>query len=67
VEPARIVVHRHIRPQYACRPCETMTAAPIPAAVIDGGMAAVGLLVVCKYPDHPPLYRIEQITVTPVT
>ena len=64
VEPARFFVHRHIRPQYACRPCETVTAAPIPPAVIDGGMAAVGLLTwiaVCKYLDHLPLYRIEQI------
>ncbi|MDQ1815789.1 IS66 family transposase [Massilia sp. CCM 9210] len=64
VEPARFFVHRHIRPQYACRPCETVTAAPVPPAVIDGGMAAVGLLAwiaVCKYLDHLPLYRIEQI------
>ena len=44
VEPAQFFVHRHIRPQYACRACETVTAAPIPPAVIDGGMAAVGLL-----------------------
>lgn len=51
VEPARFFVHRHICPQYACRPCETVTAAPILSAVIDGGMAAVGLLAwvaVCK-------------------
>ena len=63
VESARFFVHRHIRPQYPCRPCETVTA-PIPSAVIDGGMAAVGLLAwiaVCKYLDHLPLYRIEQI------
>ena len=45
VEPARFFVHRHIRPQYACRACETVSAAPIPPAVIDGGMAAVGLYV----------------------
>ena len=60
VEPAKFFVHRHIRPQYACRQCETMTAAPIPAAIIDGGMAASGLLVwllICKYVDHLPLYR----------
>ncbi len=38
VEPAKFFVHRHIRPQYACRACETMTAAPIPPAVIDGGI-----------------------------
>lgn len=64
VEPARFFVHRHIRPQYACRPCETVAAAPIPPAVIDGGMAAVGLLVwvvIGKYLDHLPLYRLEQI------
>jgi transposase len=64
VEPARFFVHRHIRPQYACHPCETVTAAPIPPAVIDGGLAAVGLLAwiaACKYLDHLPLYRIEQI------
>ncbi|WGS88466.1 IS66 family transposase [Methylomonas sp. UP202] len=64
VEPAKFFVHRHIRPQYACRACETITAAPIPPAVIDGGMAAVGLLtwvLIGKYLDHLPLYRLEQI------
>ena len=52
------------RQQYACRPCETVSAAPIPAAVIDGGMAAVGLyvwVIIAKYLDHLPLYRLEQI------
>jgi len=64
VEPAKFFVHRHIRPQYACRTCESITAAPIPPAVIDGGMAAVGLLtwvMIGKYLDHLPLYRLEQI------
>lgn len=64
VEPAKFFVHRHIRPQYACRSCETVTAAPIPPAVIDGGMAATGLLawvIVGKYLDHLPLYRLEGI------
>lgn len=64
VEPAKFFVHRHIRPQYACRGCETITAAPIPPAVIDGGMAATGLLawvIVGKYLDHLPLYRLERI------
>lgn len=62
--PARFFVHRHIRPQYACRACETVSAAPVPPAVIDGSMAAVGLyvwLVIGKYVDHLPLYRMEQI------
>ncbi len=64
VEPSRFFVHRHIRPQYACRSCETVTAAPIPPAVIDGGLAATGLYVwvlIGKYLDHLPLYRLEQI------
>ncbi|MBK9327367.1 MAG: IS66 family transposase [Hydrogenophilales bacterium] len=64
VEPARFFVHRNIRPQYACRACETITAAPIPAAIIDGGLAAPGLLAwvaIGKYADHLPLYRIEQM------
>lgn len=55
---------RHIRPQYACRACDTISAATIPAAIIDGGMAAPGLLtwvVICKYVDHLPLYRLEHI------
>lgn len=65
VEPARFFVHRHIRPQYACRHCETVSAAPVPAAVIDGGLAAPGLhawVLIQKYLDHLPLYRIEKIS-----
>lgn len=64
VEPARFFVHRHIRPQYACRGCDTVTAAAIPPAVIDGGLAAPGLLAwvaVSKFADHLPLYWLEQI------
>ena len=44
VEPARFFVIRHIRPQYACRQCETITAAPVAPAVLDGSLAAPGLL-----------------------
>lgn len=64
VEPAKFTVHRHIRPQYACRQCETVTAAPMVPALIEGGMATPGLLawiMVSKFSDHLPLYRIEQI------
>lgn len=64
IEPARFFVIRHIRPQYACRSCETVRAAPVAPAVIDGGLAAPGLLAwvaISKYLDHLPLYRIEQI------
>lgn len=64
VEPARFFVHRHIRPQYACRGCETITAAPIPPAIIDGGIASPGLqawIMISKHIDHLPFYRLEQI------
>ena len=65
VEPARFFVQRHIRPQYACRHCETIQAQAVPAAVIDGSVGAPGLhawVVTQKYLDHLPLYRIEQIS-----
>jgi len=65
VEPARFFVQRHIRPQYACRHCEAITAAAIPASIIDGGLATPSLhawVVIQKYLDHLPLYRIEQIS-----
>jgi transposase len=58
--PAQFFVHRHIRPKYACRTCETVTAAPLPPQVIDKGLPAPGLLaqvLTAKYMDHQPLYR----------
>lgn len=63
--PARFIVHRHIRPQYACRSCDTVQAAPVPAAIIDGGLPSARLLAwvaISKYIDHLPLYRLEAIT-----
>lgn len=38
VEPAKFFVHRHIRPKYACRTCDTVIAEPVSPAVIDGGI-----------------------------
>ena len=38
--------------QYACKGCETVTSAAVPARVIDGGMVASGLVnwvLVSKY------------------
>jgi transposase len=64
VKPAKFLVHRPIRSHYACKSCETITAASSPPAVIDGGLAAVGLLawvMISKYQDHLPLYRLQQI------
>jgi transposase len=57
-------VHRHIRGKYACRCCQSITAAALPAQIIDKGIPAPGLLaqvVVAKIDDHLPLYRQEEI------
>jgi transposase len=64
VIPAQFFVRRHIRPKYACRHCETVVAAAMPAQVIDKGLPAPGLLahvIVSKYQDHCPLHRQEAI------
>ncbi|MGL4995986.1 MAG: IS66 family transposase [Deefgea sp.] len=64
VQPAVFSVIRHIRPQYACRSCQTMTAAPVAPSIIDGGLptnATLAWVMVSKYVDHLPLYRIRQI------
>ena len=35
--PAQFFVHRHIRGKYACRGCQSISAAALPAQVIDKG------------------------------
>ena len=63
IVPAQFFVDRHIYPKYACRACQTVTAAPTQASVIDGGLATPALLAwvaISKYSDHLPLYRVEQ-------
>lgn len=62
--PGVFTVERHIRGKWVCRHCETLIQAPVPAQVIDKGLATSGLLaqvLVSKYADHLPLYRQEQI------
>jgi len=64
VKPAEFFVQRHIRGKYVCHDCETLSSEPVPAQVIDGGMASAGLLAwlaIGKYADHLPLYRLEEI------
>jgi transposase len=63
IVPAEFFVERHVYPKYACPPCETITAAPAVASVIDSGLATPALLawvMVSKYVDHLPLYRLER-------
>lgn len=62
--PAQFFVLRHIRGKYACACCQTIRAAPMPAQMIDKGIAAAGLLaqvVIAKHDDHLPLYRQSEI------
>lgn len=62
--PGVFTVERHIRGKWACKACETLIQAPVPAHVIDKGIPTAALLawvLVAKYSDHLPLYRLERI------
>jgi transposase len=64
-EPAKLEAHIHVRPKYACRHCKDgVSAAPLPPRPIPGGIAGPGLVtevIVSKFGDHLPLYRLEDI------
>ena len=64
-EPAKLEAHIHVRPKYACRRCKDgVSAAPLPPRPIPGGIAGPGLVtevIVSKFGDHLPLYRLEDI------
>jgi transposase len=63
--PARLEVHVHALPKYACSKCRDGVASPpVPPKPTPGGMAGPGLVafvVVSKFADHLPLYRLEDI------
>ena len=65
LQPAKLEAHIHVRPKYACRCCkEGVCAAPLPQRPIPGGIAGPGLVsevIVSKFSDHLPLYRLEDI------
>ncbi|MGB2855499.1 MAG: IS66 family transposase, partial [Dehalococcoidia bacterium] len=65
LEPAKLEAHVHVRPKYACRCCKNgVSAAPLPPRPIPGGIAGPGLVtevIVSKFGDHLPLYRLEDI------
>ena len=65
--PAKLEVHEHIRPKYACRYCKDgVSSPPPPERPIAKGIAGPGLIaqiVVSKFGDHLPLYRLEDIFV----
>jgi transposase len=62
--PGVFQVERHVRGKWVCRSCETLIQAPVPPQVIDKGIPTAGLLahvLVSKFADHQPLYRLEGI------
>lgn len=65
LRPAKLEAHIHVRPKYACRCCKNgVCAAPLPPRPIPGGIAGPGLVaevLVSKFGDHLPLYRLEDI------
>jgi transposase len=64
-EPARFVVIETVRAKYACAHChDGVVEAPVPPQAVEKSLAAEGLLahvVVSKYVDHLPLYRLAGI------
>jgi transposase len=63
--PARLEVRVHVLPKYACPRCRDGAASPpVPPKPTPGGMAGPGraaFVVVSKFADHLPLYRLEDI------
>jgi len=61
--PAQLRVIQHIRPKYACKPCqENITIARMPKSFLPKSIATpelVAHIIVSKYTDHLPLYRQE--------
>jgi transposase len=63
--PAQLEVKVHVLPKYACPKCRDGVASPpVPPKPVPGGIAGAGLVafvVVSKFADHLPLYRLEDI------
>jgi transposase len=63
--PAKLEVNIHVLPKYACPKCRNgVTSPPVPPKPISGGIAGTGLVsfvLVSKFSDHLPLYRLEDI------
>ncbi len=62
---SRLTRRRTVRPVYACSACKDQSPvqAPMPPQVIDKGICGPGLLahvVLVKYLEHRPLYRLQQ-------
>ena len=64
IVPAEFFVHRHIYGKWVCKCCQTLRQEPAEPDVIEGGMAASGLVahtLISRFVDHLPYYRQEPI------
>lgn len=69
IVPAEYFVHRHVYGKWACRCCNRsgegrLVQEPAVPQIVDGGIAAPGLMahiLVSRFADHLPYYRIEDI------
>lgn len=64
IVPAEFVAHRHIRGKWACKCCQKLVQEPVHPQIIDGGVPTAALLahlLVSRFVDHLPYYRIEKI------
>jgi len=63
--PAQLSVIQHVRPKYACKPCqENVKIAAMPTLLLPKSIATpelVAHIIISKYMDHLPLYRQEAI------
>lgn len=63
--PAQLSVIQHVRPKYACKPCQgNVKIAPMPTLFLPKSIATpelVAYTIIAKYCDHLPLYRQESI------
>ena len=64
IVPAEFFVHRHIYGKWACRCCQKLVQQPAVPEIIDGGIAASGLVahtLISRFVDHMPYYRQETV------
>jgi transposase len=64
IVPAEFFAHRHIRGKWACKCCQKLVQEPVDPQIIDNGIPTAALLahlLVSRFVDHLPYYRIEKI------
>ena len=62
--PGVFTVERHVRGKWVCKQCQTLVQEPVAPHIIDKGIPTAGLaahVLVAKFADHVPLYRLSGI------